>query len=93
MMPNTKQLRFYTDAEIAEMTAAEREALLIEWILQLDDVNSQAMFILLDAVDSGESWRTATEKAVEYLKTHPGYENSARSLVEGLERMEAKHGK
>ena len=56
---------------------------LVELILKADEVELEAIEIMLKALVDGYSSSHAAALAAEYLMTHPGYEQKASNLMHG----------
>ena len=72
----------YTQTDLENMTSEELNQVFADDLKQLDDVCLNAIVIMVVAMKDGETIEAATEKAADYLRSVPGYENAARALLQ-----------
>lgn len=62
-----------------------------EWIMQLDDIELQAMLIMVESMTEGETHQEAAEKAAAFMfsqgrkKQAQGILDTAKTFVEGAQ--------
>ena len=70
-----------------------------EMVEQLDAVTSEALIIMAETMvadkatgaTAEEYYRKAVEKAVDYLRSQPGYEREAQAMLDTLKKWEQEH--
>ncbi len=78
-------MQHYTKADLENMTSEELDQVFADDLKQLDRICLDAVLIMVVAMKDGETIEAATEKAADYLRSVPGYENAAQALLNGLE--------